>query len=83
MTWRPDPPGSENMACRGGFPRNLRDPDASGAKAAELPSGAQASGAGAPGSRSAAVRARTRGNRPEGPRRAKGGAGSWNRWRER
>jgi hypothetical protein len=41
------------------------------------------SAAGVSGSRSAAVGARTRGNRPEGPRRAKGGAGSWTRWRER
>src|SRR4051812_30126615 len=26
-----DPPGSQNTACDGGFPRNLRDPDVSSA----------------------------------------------------
>src|SRR5512142_2102129 len=35
------------------------------------------------GSRSAAVGAMTRGNQPEGPRRAKGGTGPWNRSRAR
>ena len=34
------------------------------------------------GSRSAAVRAETWGNRPEGPYRAKGGVGQWNREKE-
>ena len=37
----------------------------------------------APRSPNAAVVVMTRGNRPEGPRRAKGGVGARNRWRER
>jgi hypothetical protein len=67
---------------RKGFPRNLGDPAASTWKV-EPRSGAQASDAGAAGSRSALVVPRKRGNRPEGPRGGKGSIGSRNRWRER
>ena len=66
------PPGSESRACMGGSSRNLGGPDASTGRwnrRAEREQGR----AGAPGSRSAAVGARKRGNRPKGPRRAKGG----------
>ena len=49
----------------------------------ELPSRVQASRAGAPGSRNAAVGAKKQGNHPKGPCRAKGGIGTRNHWRER
>ena len=75
------PPGSKSRACAQGSPRNLGGLDASDIERNGRAERKQ-SKAGAWRSRSAAVGAKTRGNRPEGPRRAKGGTGTWTRWRE-
>ena len=78
MAWLMVPPGSETRACARRVPQEpgrsfrLRPMNFGGNEPREKDSGLRR----ARGSRSAAVRARTRGNRPKEPRRAKGGTGS-------